>query len=230
MKTAGRLMLVLACGAVLLAAGVRAAEDHYVNGMVEKFSHGLVNAATGWMELPVQVTRGYDRGVPCVKACAASRSLGAAAGLGRGVSHTLGRTVWGAWEVVTFWAPNHTTNADLLLLQDSFYPWEEGIVEPFRCPTAKDGVQRIGMRLERGLDDVVGSPFEILGQTKKAAAEGSCLPGIPKGLYCMVGRLLSGVGDIAFFALPSPVDNLMVPFDEVKPWDAWDGKYRNNLN
>jgi putative exosortase-associated protein (TIGR04073 family) len=229
MKTAGRLSLVLVCGAVLLAARLSAAEDNYANGMTEKFCHGLVSIATGWLEVPLQVKKGYDRGVSCVKPCAGSKSLGALLGVGRGVSHTLGRTAWGALELATFWAPNHTTNADLQLLQDSFYPWEEGTLKPFRCPAVKDGAHKLAMRFERGLDDLVGSLLEIPGQIRKADASGNFLPGIPKGLYCTVGRMVNGAGDIVLIALPSPVDNLMVPFDEVKPWDAYDGKYYSNL-
>jgi len=231
MKTAVRLSLVLMVGVAFLAAGLRAAEDNYPAGMTDKFSHGLVSAATGWMELPMQMKKGYVRGVSCFEPCncAASRTLGGLEGVFRGVSHTLGRTAWGAWELATFWAPNPTTNADLLLLQDGFYAWQEGTMKPFLCPAAKDGCDRIGMRLKRGGDDLLGSVFEVPGQIRKADAKGSFLPGIPKGLYYMVGRMLSGVGDIVLIGLPGPVDNLMVPFDEVKPWDAYDGKYNNNI-
>jgi len=229
MKTLARSCTVLVGGLLLLACGVTAEEDTYAYGMSEKFAHGLVNLATGWMELPIQVKRGYDRGVPAIKAPAGSHSLGTLQGLGRGVSQALGRTGWGAFELVTFWTPNHTTNTDLLLLQDSFYAWDQGTIKPFRCPTMKDGCKRLGMRFERGIDDLVGGFLEVPGQIKKADATGNFWPGIPKGLYYMVGRMCNGAGDMVLVGLPGPVDNLMVPFEEVKAWDAWDGKYYNNI-
>lgn len=229
MKTMTRTSTVLVVGLVLFGWGAAAVEDTYVYGMSEKFVHGLVNLVTGCAELPLQVKRGYDRGVPAIKAPAGSHSLGTLQGFCRGVPHALGRTGWGAWELATFWAPNHTSNADLLLLQDSVYVWEKGTVKPFLCPCFKDGCKRMGMRFERGLDDFVGGFLEVPGQIKKADAVGNFWPGIPQGLYYMLGRMVNGAGDILLIGLPGPVDNLMVPFEEVKPWDAWDGKYYNNV-
>ncbi|NLF16722.1 MAG: exosortase system-associated protein, TIGR04073 family [Lentisphaerae bacterium] len=229
MKIMTRVRAVLAGAACLGVWGAAAVEDNAVYGMSEKFTHGLVNLATGWMELPMQIKKGYDRGVPAVKAPAGSHSLGTLQGLFRGVSQTLGRTGWGAWEMVTFWAPNHTSNADLMLLNDSVYAWEKGTMKPFNCPCTSDGFKRLGKRLERGVDDLFGGVMEVPGQIRKADAVGCPLPGIPKGLYYMLGRVVNGAGDIVLLPLPGPVDNLMVPFEEVKPWDAWDGRYYNNV-
>ena len=229
MKNTVRWLVVVLCGVAVLPWRLAAVEDSYVCGMTEKGAHGLASVVTGWVEFPMQIKKGYDRGVPSVAAPAASRSLSTLAGIGRGVTHTLGRTVWGAWELVTFWAPDHTSNADLLLLQDSAYAWQKGTMQPFACPGWRDGFERLGLRLERGIDDFVGGFLEVPGQIKKADAAGNFWPGIPMGFYCMAARLVDGFGNIVLVGLPGPVDNLMVPFEEVKAWDAWDGKYYNNV-
>lgn len=230
MKIRHHLLSIVTAGVVLSAVSLRAVEDSYCSGMTEKASRGLVNVATGWFELPMQIKKGYDEGVPCVAAPAGTRSLGALTGVFRGAAHSVGRTVWGAAELATFWAVNPTTNRDVLLLQDGNYVWEEGAKKPFRCPCAADGAKRVGMRFERGLNDTVGCFLEVPGQIKKADKTGAWWPGIPKGLYCMVSRFTTGVTDMALVLLPSPEENLMVPYDEVYPWDAWEERYYSNID
>ncbi|MBN2449289.1 MAG: hypothetical protein JXR77_02805 [Lentisphaeria bacterium] len=229
MKARDRLLALVVCGSLLAAVASWAEEDNYAAGMTEKASRGLVNVATGWFELPHQVVKGYNKGTPYVKAPAGSRSLGTLQGFGRGIGHAVGRTAWGVVELATFWAVNPTTNRELLFLQDGNYSWDEGARKPFLCPCAEDGAERVGMRLQRGASNTFGFFLEVPGQVRKYDELGCVWQGIPKGLYYAVSRLVNGAPDVALFLLPSPEDNLMVPFEEVWSWDAWEERYYSNV-
>ena len=220
----------LLAGCVLVGAvAAHGVEDSYATGMTEKASRGLVNLVTGVVELPVQIVKGYDDGVSFIDAPAGSRSLGALGGLFRGVSHAVGRTAWGAFDLATFWALNPTDNKGLLLLQDANYVWEKGEKKTMMAPCLQDGCALIGRRFERGMNNAVGSFLEVPGQIRKHNRLGCAAPGLPKGIYYMVSRFCSGVGDLALLFVPGPETNLMVPFAEVWPWDAVEQNYYNNV-
>lgn len=215
-------------GALLFSAPGHAVEDSLVAGMAEKGVHGLVNIATGWFELPMQIYKGYEDGVDSICAPAGSRSVGTLLGVFRGASHALGRTGWGILQLGGFWSRNPTTNEHLLQLLDATYAWEMGSKKTMTDPNIDNGLNRVGMRLERGLRNVFGAPLEIPGQLRKAHRE--CrLVGLPKGVWFMCSRIVHGTGDVVFFLLPGPEGNLNVPFEEIEGWDALNGRYYNNV-
>ena len=217
-------------GALLLSGTrVSAVEDSVACGMCENASHGIVNVATGWFEVPMQVHKGYNEGVGFPKAPALDRSAGMVRGIFRGAFHATGRTVWGAFQFVAFWTRNPTENRSLLQLQDSEYSWEQGEKKPLRCPGIDDGINRVARRLERGARNFVGGPAEIPGQIMKADGERRVYVGIPKGLWFTTSRMVYGTADLALLPFAGPEENYNVPFEEVEGWHAVAGKYYNNV-
>jgi len=214
---------------ILAAGSVFAAEDVLVDGMGEKGTHGLVNIATGWMELPMQVYKGYHGGIGGIEHPEVGRPLGAVAGALRGAGHTIGRTAWGVVQLGGFWTRNPTDNADLLQLYDSEYAWETGVKKPIGCPKVEDGMERVGHRIERGYRNLFAGLGEIPGQARKAHDQSLFLFGVPKGVWYASSRLVYGAGDIVLSPFPSDDINRNVPFEEVEPWDAVQGEYYNNV-
>lgn len=89
--------LPLMIAALFMLAAPPAMAGDYGGQVVDKFSRGFVNTLTGWVELPkniVNTTRQKNIG------------MGLTVGLLKGVAHTVGRTVVGAVELVTFFIPN----------------------------------------------------------------------------------------------------------------------------
>lgn len=215
--------------ALTMCSAAWAVEDSIKWGMCEKGSRGFVNIFSGWMEVPMQVYKGYNDGVRGINSPAGSRSLGALGGLFRGMSHAVGRTGWGAFEFGGLWARNPTSNEELLLLLDSNYAWEKGSRKAFRCPTATDGMKRVGYRMERGLRGAVLGVAEIPGQMRKADAERRRHIGIPKGVWFAASRIWEGVGDVALLPFAGPETTLNVPYEEIEPWDALHERYYNNV-
>ena len=65
----------------------------------DKLGRGGANLVTGWMELPVQISRTTE---------SEGSLAGASLGFARGLLFGVGRTAVGVLEVVTFLLPNHT--------------------------------------------------------------------------------------------------------------------------
>ena len=230
MKKSGLVAVVMVAGMLLAVVRAYAVEDSVACGMVEKGSHGLVNVATGWWEIPLQIKKGYDDGMPKLRdKPAASRSLGMLCGVFRGAGHAVGRTAWGVIQLTGFWSRNPTDNSHLMQLLDAEYSWQEGTKKPMRCPTLDDGFNRVGQRFERGVRNLVGSVSEIPGQIRKSDRERRVYVGLPKGLWFAASRAWYGVGDMGMFPVPGPEKNLGVPFEEVEAWDALQENYYNNV-
>jgi putative exosortase-associated protein (TIGR04073 family) len=64
--------------------------------VVTKLFRGMVNAATGWMEVPKQMSLTWQESGPAV---------GASWGLIKGISYAIARSVAGGYEVATFLLP-----------------------------------------------------------------------------------------------------------------------------
>jgi len=229
MKKQGLLAGLLMGGMLLVGSGAWAIEDSVRCGMAEKGTHGLVDIATGWMEVPMQIYKGYDEGIKQIKAPAASRSVGTLVGAFRGAFHATGRTCWGVMQLAGFWTLNHTDNSHLLQLHDSEYAFEMGQKKRIRCPNVDAGLTRIGERFERGCLNLLGAPAEIPGQIRRSDGERCVYVGLPKGVWFMASRAMYGVGDIGLVAVPSPNADLGVAFDEVQAWDAVCGRYYTNV-
>ncbi|MBI4573481.1 MAG: exosortase system-associated protein, TIGR04073 family [candidate division NC10 bacterium] len=83
--------------AVMMAAAPALAMDagQYAAGASTKLGRGVVNTATGWGEIPMQSALGSkEDGV-----------LGGIGGFFKGIGFAVARTLAGAFEIATFWAP-----------------------------------------------------------------------------------------------------------------------------
>jgi len=104
-RTAG--ITVLATGLLFAVTPVFAGD--YATDSGAKFSRGLANTVTGWGEIPkIIVNESRDK----------NAFSGVAYGTAKGTVHTVGRTVVGAFDLVTFFVP---TNEYV----HSTYVWED---------------------------------------------------------------------------------------------------------
>lgn len=87
--------------------------NNYVSASSQKLVTGIVNAATGLGELPKNIILTTQRD---------SIVHGMTVGLVTGVMHSVGRTVIGVFDVVTFWIPTPPS------VQPT-YVWEDFSVE-----------------------------------------------------------------------------------------------------
>lgn len=72
------------------------AGEGYGANVGEKLGRGLVNVATGWVEIPKNIVNtSQDSNV----------GIGVTWGLAKGIGHTIGRTLVGAGELATFFVP-----------------------------------------------------------------------------------------------------------------------------
>ncbi len=218
---------------MVFAGVVPAAEqpqDNVVYGMADKGTHGLVNIATGWFEFPMQIYKGYENGIPSLNRYPSlGRSLGASAGVIRGVFHAVGRTAWGVVQLAGFWSANPTENTPYLPLLDAEYAWQMGARKTVVTPDLDQGLNRIQARIGRGFKNTFCGLAEFPGQIYKADMERRVPLGVLKGFWYALSRELYGVADLGLFLFPIPEENLGVPFDEVEPWDALQGNYYNNV-
>ena len=88
--------LIVFVAAMTVAAPVFAIEPgQYASGAGTKLGRGMLNAATGWGEIPKQtVIESKEGGV-----------LGGVEGFFTGIALGVARTLAGAFEIATFWAP-----------------------------------------------------------------------------------------------------------------------------
>jgi len=88
---------LIVCVVAILAAAPAFAMDagQYASGAGSKLGRGVVNTVTGWGEIPVRTIDG-------------SRADGFSGGVGgffKGIGFSVVRTLAGAFEIATFWAP-----------------------------------------------------------------------------------------------------------------------------
>jgi len=83
--------------ALFVVALPSAMADDYGSGVVDKFSRGFANTVTGWVELPKNVVNTSK---------ADNVGMGLTVGLVKGIMHSVGRTVVGVVEMVTFFIPS----------------------------------------------------------------------------------------------------------------------------
>jgi|SRR3989304_5575531 len=67
----------------------------YATGSGTKLGRGVVNGATGWVEVPKQTYFGGQEG----------GAAGVVGGFFKGIGMGVARTAVGAYEIATFWAP-----------------------------------------------------------------------------------------------------------------------------
>ena len=79
------------------------AADSYFSNSSEKFVSGIVNAATGWVELPKNIVlTSRNEGA----------LYGATIGVATGIMHTVGRSLVGILDAVTFFIPTTSSFLD----------------------------------------------------------------------------------------------------------------------
>ena len=83
--------------ALFVVALPSAMASDYTTGVADKFSRGFANTVTGWVELPKEISNTSKK---------ENIGMGLTVGLAKGGMHTIGRTVVGALELVTFFVPS----------------------------------------------------------------------------------------------------------------------------
>lgn len=205
-------------GILLFVPNAYATGDDFADGAMNKLVRGVVNVLTGWVELPVQIAKGYNEGFAGSEN---NKVVGTLVGIFDGLGHAAGRTLSGAGDVVGFWAANPEDNEGVGLPLDAEYAWETGTpYNAFDPDFGKGAIEPIGKKLIRGIGDVVLGFVEIPGQVSQGLKNGAPDIGIFKGIWYMLSREISGVTDIATFILPTPKDTEGLAFDQERPWDA----------
>ena len=97
--------------------------DVYFNRAGTKILSGVANVATGWMELPKNISLWNQRDQKAL--------IGITEGLVGGVFHTVGRTGNGALDLVTFWLPTYPIPDPLFVWDDfskesEYHGWRMG--------------------------------------------------------------------------------------------------------
>lgn len=214
-KTLSIIVAVLFLFAAAPAFAADAPKD-LVNGMGAKAYRGAVNTVTGMAEIPMQVSKGYEKdGV-----------IGGVVGIFTGVWHAAGRTISGAFELAGFWSADLESNEGMGVTLDAEYAWEKGEKASLSSPSVEKATfDPMGMKLLRGFGNTVFGLAEVPGQIMKSihtpAAEIKIFDaGIGKGLWYFISREIVGASDLASFLLPGPADTKAMNFDEKWPWSA----------
>lgn len=212
---------VLVAAVFVCSTAAAATSDELLAGMGKKFVRGVVNLLTGWVELPMQVVKGFQGKIP---SCGDNQVMGTVCGVFKGVGHAIGRTAWGGLELVGFWAANPEDNEGIGIPLDAQYAWEDG--EPYDCldPSFSEATLKpMGKKLVRGLGNGLLGVVEVPGQIAKGISGGAPDLGIIKGLWYWCSREVYGIGELVSAIFPNPVDNPGLAFDEEYPWDALTG-------
>jgi len=214
-----KLVCVLIMSAFLMVSSVSyAASDDVLTGMGKKLFIGVVNIATGWVEIPAQIVKGYNRGGFGKKK---NKVSGVVGGVFKGIGNGIGRTLSGVMDVAGFWAADPESNEGIGLHLDAEYAWEEGTAYDMFDPNFMDAtIIPIGKKLFRGVGNTVFGVVEIPGQIVKGVKDKSVDFGIIKGLWYFASREMDGVADISTFYFAGPKDTKGMAFDEKWPWSA----------
>lgn len=85
------------------------ANDDYFQDSADKFANGIINATTGWIELPKNIVLFSQKNGPL---------YGLTLGLGMGVMHTVGRSLVGIANAATFFIPTKPSISPLYVWDD----------------------------------------------------------------------------------------------------------------
>ncbi|MCM8831643.1 MAG: hypothetical protein NC918_05600 [Candidatus Omnitrophica bacterium] len=190
------------------------AQSTYLEKSVEKAKQGLVNFFTGWLEVPYQVSKGYNKGFGDSQ----NKLLGGFFGIFRGLIHGLGRTSSGIYQFVTFPLPNPKNNEGVGIPLDSEYVWEEGT----QYSIVNQGLEPVGKKAYRGIINTFGALLEAPSQLNKGFSQDRPFVGLGKAIVYPLGRVTSGIYDLVTVALPNNVNGYGYAFEERRPWDGLD--------
>ncbi|MBF0494915.1 MAG: exosortase system-associated protein, TIGR04073 family [Candidatus Omnitrophica bacterium] len=213
------LLTVFVCLAVAFSGTyVYAASDNVAEGMGLKLFRGVVNTFTGWVELPAQIVKGWNKGFMGNED---NKVVGAIVGIFTGLSHSAGRTFSGVEDAVTFWAPDAESNSGIGLPLDAEYAWQQGDAYNIFEPNLWDGAcVPIGSKFLRGAGNAFFGVLEVPGQIAKGIKGKAWDIGIVKGVWFFLGREVEGAGDMTSALLPNPADTKAYPYDEKWGWSA----------
>ncbi len=152
--TKDNLISIIITTLIVFQLSARAADEAIANGMADKGTHGFVNIITCWIELPMQIYKGYDRSVYMIEGHPAlSRSLGTIKGVFRGVGFTAGRLYQGAYELLGFWSANPKDNHGIGIPFDDEYAMDMGLTHDIPLTAIH---RPIYYKLKRGVRNIAG--------------------------------------------------------------------------
>jgi hypothetical protein len=213
-------ILIFLTALIFVGSNALAADGVIKDGMADKGTHGVVNALSGWTEIPLQTYKGYVRGIKLnPEKPALARSTGTVLGFARGLNHAVGRTLLGVYQFTGFWAANHKDNEGVGVPLDGEYALDWG--KPHGIPL-KEQPKSMGAKLKRGAADFAVSPVEIPYQMRFGKRT-RYRRGVRKGLWFGFSRLWSGTYDVLSFPLPSALETEGYAFDQVRPGQEIDG-------
>jgi putative exosortase-associated protein (TIGR04073 family) len=190
---------------------VHAADDDISDGMADKATHGFVNLGSGWMEIPMQIAKGYQRGIKYdPERPAASRTFGTVQGVFKGVVHAVGRTILGVYQLVGFWAANPEDNAGVGIPMDGEYSRDWGHHHGYPYREMHRPMKR---KLDRGGTNIFTSPIEVPYQVKFGHRK-RYRNGTVKGVWFMLSRFWAGTYETSTFLFPSPRETEGYAFDQ----------------
>ncbi|MBP7216445.1 MAG: hypothetical protein KBA46_04085 [Candidatus Omnitrophica bacterium] len=206
---------------VVLALAVTsgyAATDQILEGMGQKAVRGVVNIVTSPLEVPMQILKGYDKGLDFIGNEPASRGVGAVLGIFRGIGHAAGRLAWGGLELVGFWTANPADNVGVGIPFDAEYAWQEGQQYSIFKPDFEEGIKPVTNKLAHGVADALLGIAEVPSQVKLGKDEGNAAKGFVRGLWFWASREVYGFGNVLTCIVPNPTDNPGYSFNTPWPW------------
>jgi putative exosortase-associated protein (TIGR04073 family) len=224
-----RILVALLLAVFAVSTCAYAANESIFTGMVDKAVNGSINLLTGWIELPMQVYKGFDKGLDQIKREGPSKVVGGICGLFRGAIHGFGRTVWGAFELASFWAANPPDNQGVGVPLDAKYSWEMGQQYCIDKPNLPEGCKPIGTKFVNGLTDTLLGIVEVPAQISKSAnnEDGSnVFVGFLRGMWYWISREVNGVANIASFLVPNPTENMGYAYNSKWPWTKTEKKVK----
>jgi putative exosortase-associated protein (TIGR04073 family) len=225
-----RILVVVFLAIFAMSACAYAANESIATGMVDKAVNGAVNLLTGWVEVPMQVYKGFDKGLNDIKREGPSKVVGGVCGFFRGVIHGLGRTAWGAFELATFWAANPADNRGVGVPLDAKYSWEMGEQYCIDKPTLPEGCKPIGTKLINGVTDALLGIVEVPAQISKSVNDektnSNVFVGTLRGFWYWLSREVNGAANILSFLLPNPPENMGYAYNSKWPWTKQETKVK----
>jgi putative exosortase-associated protein (TIGR04073 family) len=221
--------LLIVCLVVCMVAGSAvscyAASQGLAEGMGKKLVRGVINTLTGWIEIPARIAQGYKDGMCGDKN---NKVCGAFSGIFLGIWNGVGRTVFGASDIVGFWAADPKSNDGIGIPLETEYAWESAAPYDLTSPNFGEAtIVPMGNKLGRGLGNAFLGFVELPGQIMKGLKLHAPDLGIIKGLWYWYSREVDGISDIVSFMLPNPKDTMALAFDEKWPWSALGDTLKN---
>ncbi len=200
---------------IVVGFNLYGADESVLNGMADKGTFGFVNIITGWVELPMQIKKGYDRsfyideGRPAV-----SRTVGTVWGFSRGVTFTLGRTYMGAYQLAGFWTANPEDNYGIGVPFDGEYAYDKGLFHdiPFNSLHVP-----ISAKFKRGVRNIAGIVLDFPVRIPFVMKKRLYYQPYSKRLWYYPSRVFVGVYETIGCLLPNSEETRGYSFEYKSP-------------